>query len=660
MCSSGNSAETGTVTISPNHGRAGTWGTWVVTYSAGAKGIATGGGLQVALPERWHQWWRNSARRVQSVDPAAPFYVTAHTDRPGVRLHYEILDASDAEYVKPLRRNVGYPPGSRYAWTVSVTVTEGELQAGDTINVVYGDMSGGGRGFTPPLWTGSPDRVRAAVDPTGVGAFTLLPDGALPWLNNEPGPPVELLMVLESRSVVGRKMRVRMVALDEFHNPVPAPDTAIYLAVETGAATIPANPIKLGNASTWGCGELTVTPTEAGVLRLRGTSHDGRLYGLSNPSKVSDSAAESANLPAAGLYWGDIHSHSQYSWDGTGTGDDHFRYARYASLLDIYSATDHNDRRSMSQEDWQQNVAYTEKWYTPGTFATILGYEASFGAPYGHHNVYFRGGEGALRYHDEENPEEIWQRAERENLAGELLTIPHHTGGFARPGGGVKHDWSIHDSRFRTTIEIYSSHGLSEEYAPDHPISMDVSDFTFNGPGDPGNYTVDAWLAGLKLGTIGSSDNHGAQPGKEGFGTMAVWAPNLTREAVFDAIRNRRTYGSTGSRIYLEFTVNGEPMGGESTVAAGQPVAVRAEALGTGPLRWIHVLRGDLDRPEAGFSIVHQAWFPGSSAPLDSSLDWADEAPPARAIYYARVRQRDLVHGRVAQAWSSPVWVTRV
>ena len=314
----------------------------------------------------------------------------------------------------------------------------------------------------------------------------------------------------------------------------------------------------------------------------------------------------------------------------------------------------------MSQDDWRQNVAYTAKWYAPGTFATILGYEASFGAPYGHHNVYFRGGEGVLRYHDEENPEEIWQRAERENLAGELLTIPHHTGGFARPGGGVKHDWSIHDSRFRTTIEIYSSHGLSEEYAPDHPISMDVSDFTFNGPGDPGNYTVDAWLAGLKLGTIGSSDNHGAQPGKEGYGTMAVWAPELTREAVFDAIRNRRTYGTTGSRIYLEFTVNGEPMGGETTVAAGQPVAVRVETLGTGPLRWIHVLRGDLDCPEAGFSVVHQAWFPGSSAPLDFTLDWIDDAPPARAIYYVRVRQRDLVHGRVAQAWSSPVWVTRV
>ena len=660
MPRSEDASDTGTVAITPDSGRAGTWGTWVVTYTVGAAGIAIGGGLQVALPQRWHQWWRNSARRVQSVEPSAPFYVTAHTDRPGVCLHYEILDASGAEYVKPLRRNVGYPPGSRYAWTVSVTVAEGVLQAGDTIDVVYGDMSHGGRGFTPPLWTGSPEQVRAAIDSNGDGVFTLLPDGALPLLNNEPGPPVELLIVLESRSSVGQEMRVRMVALDEFHNPVPSPETAVYLVVETGAATVPDNPVKLGDASTWGCRELTVTPTSEGALRLRGTSHDGVLYGLSNASKVIAPATESDESTGAGLYWGDIHSHSQYSWDGTGTRDDHFRYARYASLLDVYSATDHNDRRSMSQEDWQQNVAYTEKWNEPGAFATILGYEASFGAPYGHHNVYYRSGEGALHYHDEENPEEIWQRAERENLDGELITIPHHTGGFARPGGGVKHDWSIHDPRFRPTIEIYSSHGLSEEYAPDHPISMDVSDFTFNGPGDPGNYTVDAWLAGLKLGVIGSSDNHGSQPGMEGFGTMAVWAPELTREAVFDAIRSRRTYGTTGSRIYLEFAVNGEPMGGETKIAAGQPLNVYVEALGTGPLRWIHVLRADLDQPDAGFNVVHQEWFSGSSAPLDFSLDWIDDAPPARAIYYVRVRQRDLVHGRVAQAWSSPVWVRMV
>ena len=217
-------------------------------------------------------------------------------------------------------------------------------------------MSHGGRGFTPPLWTGSPERVRAAVDSEGTGNYVLLPEAALPWLSSEPGPPVELLIVLESRSAVGEDMRVRMVALDEFHNPVPAPKTAIYVTVESGAATLPESPVKLGDAATWGCREFGLTPTEVGVLRLRGTSNDGRLYGLSNPSKVATAATAADGSSAGGLYWGDIHSHSNYSWDGTGTRDDHYRYARYASLLDVYSATDHNDRRSMSQEDWQQNV----------------------------------------------------------------------------------------------------------------------------------------------------------------------------------------------------------------------------------------------------------------------------------------------------------------
>ena len=252
----------------------------------------------------------------------------------------------------------------------SVTVTEGELQAGDTINVVYGDMSGGGRGFTPPPL----DRLAGSGTcggwtQTGDGRVHALAGWRLPCLNNEPGPPVELLLVLESPQCCGQENARPHGGAGRI--PQSGARAGHLLSIwpsKTGAATIPATPIKLGSASTWGCGELTVTPTEAGVLRLRGTSHDGRLYGLTNPSKVTDSAAESANSPAAGLYWGDIHSHSQYSWDGTGTRDDHFRYARYASLLDIYSATDHNDRRSMSQEDWEQNVAYTEKWYTPGAF----------------------------------------------------------------------------------------------------------------------------------------------------------------------------------------------------------------------------------------------------------------------------------------------------
>jgi hypothetical protein len=206
-------------------------------------------------------------------------------------------------------------------------------------------------------------------------------------------------------------------------------------------------------------------------------------------------------------------------------------------------------------------------------------------------------------------------------------------------------------------VEIYSSHGLSEEHSPDHPLSLDVIDFTFQGPADRGSYVQDGWMTGQRMGTIASSDNHWSQPGKEGFGTVAIFAPSLTREAIFDAIATRRTYGTTGSRILLDFAVAGTPMGGEVRLPTGEPIRVTATVVGTGPLRLVEVLRGDVDAQT--WQVVHRQWFGGASAPLEASVDFVDEAPVAHALYYLRVRQRDFVHGRVAMAWSSPVWVDR-
>jgi len=136
---------------------------------------------------------------------------------------------------------------------------------------------------------------------------------------------------------------------------------------------------------------------------------------------------------------------------------------------------------------------------------------------------------------------------------------------------------------------------------------------------------------------------------------MAVYAPSLTREAVFQAIRQRRTYGTTGCRLILDFAVNGVPMGGELRLSPGNAARLTGAITATGPLRFIEILRGDMDAQE--WRIAHRQWFAGN-APTQLALDWTDEAPPTNGLYYVRVRQRDIVHGRIAMAWSSPVWVT--
>ena len=450
-----------TLTISPDSGQVGTWGTWVATFAVGETGITKGGGIRVSLPNRWHQWFRNSARRLQSVDPTEAFYITSRASRPGVVLRCEIPNSTADEFSKAGDKpTVGFfHEQTRYGWAVSVTVEHGRLVEGDTIEVVYGDMSRGGRGFTPPLFAGSPEPVRAAVDTTGDGVFALLPDDNLPMLSHSPGPAVELLVVLPSVSAVGDQGTVRLVALDQYQNGVPLPDTSIRLVVEEGEAELEPGVVRLGDDRTLGSATAALRPTASGILRVRATSDDGALYAHSNACRVYETG------PAERVYWGDLHSHSHYSSDGTGTGDDHFRYARYGSLLDVYSASDHSDRRSLRPELWLHNLRDTESWYEPGEFVTLFGFEASYDWPVGHHNVYYGHPEGDFWQIEDLDIREAWERG----TPGDMLTIPHHTGAtMSGPPGVTRIDWTIHDERFRSSAEIYSSHGHSEEWAPNH------------------------------------------------------------------------------------------------------------------------------------------------------------------------------------------------
>ena len=121
-------------------------------------------------------------------------------------------------------------------------------------------------------------------------------------------------------------------------------------------------------------------------------------------------------------------------------------------------------------------------------------------------------------------------------------------------------------------------------------------------------------------------------------GLTAVFARELTREAVFRAIQERRCYATTGARILADFEVDGVPMGGEGV--AGGPATVRARVAGTAPLKSLTIVRNNVD--------VHQVEGMG----LDQELVWTDYETRAGSYYYLRVIQED---GHLA--WASPVWL---
>jgi len=351
--------------------------------------------------------------------------------------------------------------------------------------------------------------------------------------------------------------------------------------------------------------------------------------------------------PKLKIYWGELHSHTRYSWDGV--GDDNFRYARYVSGLDFYAMTDHciprlgNYTQGLGPHVWQEYTAKTDKHYEPGRFVTIHSYECSLGAPYGHHNVFFRDKAGPLLAEGDVTLPELWKALK----AGEALTIPHHTGKMPHPIY-----WFPHNDEVDRNIEIYSAHGLSEVYDPSGPLSFEHSDFTdasrsVRGP----QYVQDAWMQGLNLSTVAATDDHRAHPGQPHYGRAAVAASGLTREEIFDGLYHRRTYGTTGVKILLDFSINGEPMGG--VVTAAGPPRLEIEAHGTEAIEAVHVLR--FSKSDGAFVVI----FTLSPDGPDFIWSQTDTTFKEDSIYYVRLRQAGMVRSRVAMAWSSPIWVKR-
>ena len=117
---------------------------------------------------------------------------------------------------------------------------------------------------------------------------------------------------------------------------------------------------------------------------------------------------------------------------------------------------------------------------------------------------------------------------------------------------------------------------------------------------------------------------------------MAAVATELTRPALLEAIRARRTYALTGDRIEVEFSVDGAPMG--ATIAAGRQAEVAFSVRGRDELDVVEVIQDgrvvhrayadDLPDESQVFSRPVQVrlewgWGPWGALALERICDWA-------------------------------------
>ena len=376
------------------------------------------------------------------------------------------------------------------------------------------------------------------------------------------------------------------------------------------------------------------------------------------------------------LYWGDLHGHSGLSPDAFfSTPDQYYRYGRDVAKLDFAALTDHDAPWGLASvpKRWKISVAATRKYNKPGKYVTFIAYEWTSGSGltcmihtlkrldrwdylkdpmhFGHRNVYFPGDAApdtvcSVDSEQCNTPEKLWEFIDGYGA----ISIPHH------PLGGPVYPfkWERYNEKYEPVVEIYSWHGNSE---------CDGCPNEIYNPYKNGKHSVRVPLeAGRHFGFIASSDSHDGLAGNltrpprlikflqmfyhgkptPGPGIAAVYAENLSRKAIFEALRAHRTYAVTGARIVLDVRANGNTFMGGRMTAKG-PVAVSIYARGVAPLKKIEVIKNG--------KTVHT--YKGTGRTFITVFRDS-----------RRLRNEDYIYIRVTQkngqmAWSSPIWIKR-
>jgi hypothetical protein len=283
------------------------------------------------------------------------------------------------------------------------------------------------------------------------------------------------------------------------------------------------------------------------------------------------------------VYYGDIHNHCAVGY-GHGTFDEALQNARLQ--LDFACVTVHAHWGDLPKADARlaEVVAYHEMgfertaqaWdmvqqrvqeaYEPGRFVTFLGHEWH-SLTYGDHNIYYKEPPGEI-LQAADLPELKKMLAARRAQGRDVMLLPHHIG-YRQGYRGI--NWSTFSNEFSPVVEIYSMHGASESADAPYPYLHTM------GPRDQQSTYHYGLSQGHVVGVMASTDHHSAHPGSYGHGRLAVWAPELTRDAIWDAIYARRTYALTGDRIGLAFALNGEPMGAVAPAATQRQIEIAVE-----------------------------------------------------------------------------------
>jgi len=563
-----------------------------------------------------------------------------------------------------------YPAAN--AGTFVIESPEGGLERGSVLTVVLGDRSGGGGGAKAPS-VRMLNKFFVLYRPGAAGQEKALPRWAVSRTQSreaDAGPVwteanQHQMLAVCTMHILGNEIEhLRAYAPaqtspgEPFHVLVRPEDRYSNLSCQKLgdlAASVNGEDVAEDSKRVPGstCVCLTVRLPQEGVYRIKVRDLKTGKEATTNPT-VCGAPGRRLNV-----YWGMIHGHTEIS-DGTGTLDYYFRQMRDEAGLDFAATGDHDHLWETSDALWQTTCKAVASWNEPGRFVTFLGYEWAKWRKNGDgdRNVYYLEDNRPIYRSDDgcyPTPPDMFNAIRDEKA----IVIPHHTG-----HSGNWCDWKDHDPVHERLVEIYQIRGSYEcpEEAgnplPERGAQPPVAE----------GFVSRALAMGWRVGFTGGGDDHNGHAGTDfpamqrggvsyKAGLMSVMASELTREALWEAMWNRRVVATSGPRIILAYELNGSLMGSELTLTTEPNLRkrrlIQVKAHGTAPIERIDIIRNN--------ETVHSV----SVGQLDCEACWEDTElidevwlPPAKfcdhpfCFYYVRVVQTD---GEAA--WASPIWI---
>ena len=486
---------------------AGSLQTFTLVYTAGAFGIDDTGSIKIGFR------FATDFGPVQLSDPKAQGYTSV-----------EASNGATLEAKWEFKRNIR--PWSR---SLYVSVVRDFLAPGDTITIRFGDRRFGSPGIRLQTYCENAFEFRVFADPIATYDYVALTES--PQIALVPGPAVTTFAVLPTLARVGEPFRLALAAQDKWGNPTDREERIVRLQGDASILHLPATArLRRGSFATLVEG---LSAAALGDVHVRVLDEAGAELCRSNPLRIAP--------PGTALrhFWGDTHGQSNETL-GTNTAREYFQFGRDKAFLDVIGHQG-NDFQ-ITPAFWRELNALTQEFDQPGRFVCIPGYEWSANtAVGGDRNVHYRhegepihrSSHAQVADSGEEPSDAHTAHALFARLKDKDCVVMAHVGGRY---ADIKY---AHDP-METAVEVHSAWGTFEWILRD------------------------AFENNYRVGIVANSDGHKGRPGAcfpgaSFFGSMGgltcFLAERLDRSAIFESMRRRRHYATTGNRAFLSVSV---------------------------------------------------------------------------------------------------------